>query len=189
MQSKHLDVSHVIMVVDPMTAHWQTALKLAESLTDCAVKTTLACINPPSPTAKLQASNVQDIEIKAGVDAESLEWMLFLETLVSPDIIQVFSPEHVLLPWKAPTVFHVPDRDLVHPDKSLFAACAAANLIVVEDEDRFERLQGIVGTDPFIAVLKCEHDCGWNYFLAYQEIVQSTKLDLGGDAVGRFELI
>jgi len=189
MQSKHLDVSHVLMVVDPSAGHWRRALILAEALTECGVKTTLACISAPSPAAKSMATHIPDIDLKYGHESESLEWMLFLEMLVQPDIVQIFEPEHAVMPWRSPTVVHVPERVLVEPNRALMETASSANLIVVEDEDRFEKLQSIVGDGPFIAVLKCAEDCGWNYFLAYQEIVQSVNSDFGEETAGRFELI
>src|SRR5437016_3208945 len=127
MQSKHLDVSHVLMAVDPTAAHWETALHLANSLAVQGVRTTLACIVPPLPAAREKASNIEAIEIRTGVDADSLEWMLFLEMLVQPDLIQTFDPAHVLLPWRSPTVLHVPDSALLQPSQTLLEASHIAN--------------------------------------------------------------
>jgi hypothetical protein len=189
MQSKHLNVSHVLMAVDPSAAHWQTAVNLAQSLSEHGVKTTFACITAPSPGERFQAAKVPDVDIRTGPGADTLEWMLFLEMLVSPDLVQVFDPQHGLLPWRSPIVLHIPDSVLLSPTKALFEATSTANLIVVEDEARFDKLQALVGVGPFVAVLRSDEDCGWNYFLAYQEIVQGLNLDLGDEPVGRFELI
>src|SRR4029079_10607756 len=109
MQSKHLDVSHVLMVVDPTAPHWQTALDLAQALAGHGVKTTLACVTSAGPDALAEAFRIPHIDIRAGIDADSLEWMLFLEMQASPDLIQAFEPESLLLPWRSPTVLHVPD--------------------------------------------------------------------------------
>ena len=189
MQSKHLDVSHVLMVVDPAKFPWRTALNIADALVETGVRTTLACVQPPSPQQLKDAKKIEGIDVRYEPNVDSLEWMLFLEMLVQPDLVQLFDPSHVLLPWRSSTVLHIPDSALLHPTKPLFDACASANLIVVEDEARFDKLQAIVGTGPFVAVLNCNDKCGWNYFLAYQEIVQAVRLDLGEDSVGRFELI
>jgi hypothetical protein len=189
MQSKHLDVSHVLMAADPLAPNWETALKLAASLAKYGVRTTLACISAPSVASRNKALRIADIDVRVAGDPNSLEWMLFLEMLAKPDLIQVFDPQHVLLPWRSPTVLHIPDSALLYPTRPLFEASSIANLIVVEDEARFDKLQAIVGAGPFVAVLRSDEDCGWTYFLAYQEIVQGIRLDLGDEGAGRFELI
>jgi len=189
MQSKHLDVSHVLMVVDPMAGHWDAAIRLAESLANHGVKTTLACLSAPAPGPRFKAAKINGIDIRTGIDSDSREWILFLEMLVTPDVVQLFEPEHVLMPWRSPTILHMPDSALLHPNKTLIDASSVANLVIVEDEARFDKLQALVGVGPFVAVLRADEDCGWSYFLAYQEIVQSRRLDLADEAAGRFELI
>jgi hypothetical protein len=137
----------------------------------------------------LAANKIAGLELKTAGDGSSIDWMLFLEMLVQPDLIQFFEPEHVLNPWRSPTILHVSDRALLHPNRCLFDAASGANLVVVEDETRFDKLQSIVGTASFVAVLPIAHNCGLNYFLAYEEIVQGARMDLADEAVGRFELI
>ena len=188
MQLKHLDVSHVLMVVDPTAAHWEKAVSLAESLVETGTRTTFACICTPPPAESDRIAKLPESEIRVGANPEELEWMLFLEMLAVPCLVQAFEPEHLLLPWRSPTVLHVPDSALIHPSRALFDASSIANLIVVEDETRFDKLQALVGAGPFVAVLKSGENCGWSHFFAYQEIVQSARLDLE-DPVGRIELI
>ena len=189
MQSKHLDVRRVLMVVDPTSSHWELALCLTGALSEHGVKTTLACVSPLTPGAKAKALAIPEIDLRVGIDQDSAEWTLFAEMQVEPDLVQVFEPEHVLMPWRSPTVLHVPDSVLLHADRALMDACGKANLIIVEDEARFDKLQALVGVGPFVAVLRSDKNCGWNYYLAYQEIVQALRLDLGEQTAGRFELI
>jgi hypothetical protein len=177
------------MAADPSSAQWETALTLATSLGEHSVKTTLACVRPPSVEAHAVATKIAGLEVIIRGDGSSLEWMLFLEMLVKPDLIQLFDPEHVLMPWRSPTVLQVQDGELLRPTVALLEAAVTANLVIVEDEARFDKLQAIVGVGPFVAVLPTGQNCGWNYFLAYEEIVQAARLDLAEESAGRFELI
>jgi hypothetical protein len=188
MQSKHLNVSHVLMAADPTAPHWHSAITLAEALAEHGVRTTLGCLTAPSPTAREAAAKVADLDLRCGPETDSIEWVLFLEMLAEPDIIQLFAPEHALMPWRSPTVLRVSDEALAKPNRQLFDATSNVNLVIVEDEARFDRLQAFVGAGPFIAVLPGGANSGWNHFLAYEEIVQAARLDLG-ESKGRFELI
>src|SRR5947207_12521043 len=98
MHSNPLNVSRVLMAADPASPQWKTALGLAEALAGHGVSTVLACTKNPTAIAFAKAKKIEGLDIRMRGDSGSLEWMLFLEMLVRPDLVQLFDPEHVLMP-------------------------------------------------------------------------------------------
>lgn len=194
MYPKSLNVSRVLMAVDPEAAHWRHALTLAEGLAEHGVLTTLACVREPVGLAASRAKRIPGLELRhegatqAGVLGPQ-EWILFLEMLAKPDVVQLFMPEHVVLPWRTPTVLTLDDSVLSHPHPVLLEAVTRAHLLVVRDDARFEKLQVALNGTPYAAIIDERGDVGWNYLLAYQETVQAASLDLATDLSGNFELL
>jgi len=189
MQSKHLNVTHVLMAADPSASHWHPALTLAEALAEHGVRSTIACLSTPSATDRERAGRVPGIDLRMGPGTTSIEWTLFLEMLAEPDIVQLFVPEHVLMPWRSPLALRVSDDQLRKPSKELLEATENANLVLVEDAVQYDRLQSLLGRQAVIAALPVSAQNGWDHFLAYEEIIQGVLLDLGDHPGDRFELV
>lgn len=194
MYPRSLDVSKLLMAVDPQAAHFKQALSLAEGLADHGVRTTLACVRQPSGVLASKAKKIAGLELRyEGATLEGLhgpqEWMLFLETLVKPDLVQLFVPAHASLLWRAPFVLTMDDAALRDTPAALKEAVLHAHLVVLPDDRRLERLQTALGGTPYAAIIENRGDIGWNYLLAYQETLQAAALDMPVSAPERFELL
>lgn len=192
MHRASLDVSHVLMVADPKAPHWHDACALALHLAAEGVRTTLACVREPSLSARACARMIPGLEVRvegaasAGVLAPQ-EWLLFLEMLVQPDLIQLFLPEHTHLPWRSPTILSL-DEPSVRRAISDEAQLSKPNLVIVTTEDARRKLEG-TPEQPALDCIGSGPDMGRNYLLAYQEMLQSVSLDQGAYLQDKFELI
>lgn len=194
MASKSLDVSHVLMAADPAYPHWKEALAMAEAIGEQGVRVTLACVREPSVTAAAKARRIPNVTLRVeGASAKGIyapqEWLLFLEQLIKPDLVQLFMPEHASLIWRSPTVLKVTDYSLGTMTRALLEGIACSDLLVVDSESKLEKLRHLGDDQTYAAVIPNDRNMGRGYLLAYQETVQICSLDIPMALPGRFELI
>ena len=193
MNGRSLDVAHVLMAADPTAPHWNNAITLADEMSKQGVMTTIACVREPSTAAWLRAKKVTGLQLRLEGAAKEgnpgpQEWMLFLETLIQPDLVQLFIPTHATLPWRSPTVLALDATTLDNGGPALTAAITAAHLLVIADELDNERLLAVCDDNPYAAIIPKNANLGRNYLLAYQETIQAARIE-ACDRPDRFELI
>ena len=194
MHGKSLNVSHVLMAVDPAYPHWRDAIELAEALADQGVRTTLACVREPSMPFAARAKRIHGLSLRVeGASANGVndpqDWLLFLEMLTQPDLVQIFMPEHAELIWRAPTVLRITDYHLSTVTRTLIGAMVMTHLLVVDAESKLEKLRSLGSELTYAAVIPHDKNLGRNYLLAYQETVQAAAMDIPREIPDRFELI
>ena len=182
------------MAVDPAYPHWRDAIELAEALSELGVRTTLACVREPSLPFAARAKRIPGLSLRvegaspSGIQAPQ-EWLLFLEMLAEPDLVQLFIPEHAELVWRSPTVLKVTDYCLSAVTRTLIGALVMSHLLVVDSEAKLEKMRNLGSDLTYAAVIKSDKNVGRNYLLAYQETVQAASLDIPSEIPDRFELI
>ncbi len=169
-------------------------MELAEGLSDQGVRTTLACVREPSLPFAARARRIPGLSLRvdgaspSGIKAPQ-EWLLFLEVLTEPDLVQLFIPEHSELVWRSPTVLKITEYCLSTVTRSLIGALVTSHLLVVDSEAKLEKLKNLGSDLTYAAIIQGDKNLGRNYLLAYQETVQAASLDIPSEIPDRFELI
>lgn len=107
----------LLMTADTVGGVWQYSLELARALQCYGVEVHVAAMGGPlSPEQRREAASVRNLDVwessfrlewmqDAAVDVQAAgEWLLDIERVLGPDVVQVNGFAHAALPWRVPAL-------------------------------------------------------------------------------------